>query len=65
MACGFGRSQALACQDWVGHVLTLFAPRKQDPQAPVTNHAPNGTRQGCHPHPPGLMFGDPHLSAML
>lgn len=36
MAYGLGMIRAPACQNWVGHILTLFAPRQQDPQSPFT-----------------------------
>lgn len=55
MGFGLVMIQELACQNQVGKVLTLFAPRPQDPQAPFAH--PLGSL--------GLVFGAPHLPGVL
>lgn len=59
MEYGSGMIRAPACRNWVGHILTLFAPRPQNPQSSFTP-----TLAHWDP-PPGLVFGAPHLLGVL
>ena len=58
MAYGLGMIRAPACQNRGGNILTLFAPRQQEPQAPFSHCPPTGT-------PPELVFGTPCVLGTL